>query len=129
MNTELSLTDNAGVVISVGVRDLTPMGFECILAGEAIDALRDASGRFRDFDLVVSGSGEPECIGHCRVHSVRRICADKSAICIRFEGAAGPAYQRLNDGCFVSGHADGVAKGRSMAMAEDASYQPMLRRA
>ena len=123
MNTELSLTDNSGVALSVGVRGLTPMGFECILSGAALEALRDDSGRFRDFDLVIRGSDLSECIGHCRVHSVRRICADKSAICIRFEGAADAAYKRLNEGRFaLSGEA-------ATDVASDASYQPMLRRA
>ncbi|GAA6146224.1 hypothetical protein [Thalassolituus maritimus] len=98
MNTELTLIDESGIRFIVDVNQLTPMGFEAEITEKELSELRDDSGRFREFSLCLNASNDDdntECIGMCRVHSVRRICADKSMLCMRFERATGTAYDRL----------------------------------
>ena len=97
MNTELTLKDASGVRFSVDVNQLTPMGFECIVSQPELSELRDDTGRFREFEMILGPEDQSgyDCVGVCRVHSVRRICADKSVVCVRFEDSARSVYERL----------------------------------
>lgn len=97
MNTELKLKDPSGVEIKVDLDDLTPMGFQSTIDESTLINLRDDSGRYRQFSLVVEmGKGRvSEMIGQCRIHSIRRICADKSVICVRFDSNPLSVLDRL----------------------------------
>lgn len=94
MNTELTLRDACGKELSVVVEGLTPMGFETVISQPALADLRDDTGRFRAFDLHTNAMAD-DCLGQCRVHSVRRICADKCMLCLRFDGPIPAVYDRL----------------------------------
>ena len=100
MNTELTLVDVTGTQLSVDINQLTPMGFESVISQRELAELRDESGRFREFEIQLRASNDEreahlESLGLCRVHSVRRICADKSVLCLRFEASACDIYRRL----------------------------------
>lgn len=99
MNTELKLKDSSGVGIVVDLDDLTPMGFQSTIAESSLITLRDESGRYRQFTLVVEmDKGRiSESIGLCRIHSIRRVCADKSIICVRFDSNPLSVIERLAD--------------------------------
>ncbi|MBN58415.1 MAG: hypothetical protein VYD52_08820 [Pseudomonadota bacterium] len=100
MNTELTLVDVSGTHLSVDINQLTPMGFESVISQRELAELRDESGRFREFEMQLRASNDEqntylESLGVCRVHSVRRICADKSVLCLRFEASPCDVYKRL----------------------------------
>lgn len=100
MNTELTLVDVSGTQLSVDINQLTPMGFQSVISQRELAELRDESGRFREFEMQLRASNDEqkahlESLGICRVHSVRRICADKSVLCLRFEASPCDIYNRL----------------------------------
>ena len=57
MKTELKLKDDSGVEINVDLDDLTPMGFQSTIAESSLMKLRDDSGRYKQFTLVVDKIG------------------------------------------------------------------------
>ena len=99
MKTELKLKDGADIEIIIDLNELTPMGFQSTIAESSLINVRDDSGRYREFTLVVEmDNGRlSEKIGQCRVHSIRRICADKSVICVRFDSSPLSVIDRLAD--------------------------------
>lgn len=99
MNTELKLKNGADIEILVDLNELTPMGFQSTIEESSLSHVRDDSGRFREFTLVVElDNGRlSEKIGQCRVHSIRRICADNSVICVRFDSNPLSVIERLAD--------------------------------
>ena len=99
MKTELKLKDDSGVEINVDLDDLTPMGFQSTIAESSLMKLRDDSGRYKQFTLVVDMEKGRlvETIGQCRIHSIRRICANKSVICVRFDSNPLSVIERLSE--------------------------------
>ncbi|WP_373928182.1 hypothetical protein [Thalassolituus sp.] len=106
MNTSIRLRNNEGTEIYVSAEQITPLGFQSEISHELIPDIRDESGRFRVFDICMPAETNDHCdvIGQCRVHSMRRVSADKSIICVRYENVSAEVYRSLyeSEGDFTS---------------------------
>lgn len=98
MKTRVLLRNEDGTELTVLAEDITPLGFQSVIGQQMIPDIRDNSGRFRIFDICILSDSDTEgfVIGQCRVQSVRRVCADKSVISVRYEHTIADAYRRLS---------------------------------
>lgn len=78
--------------------NISPLGFECEIALEAIASLRDDSGRFRQLDLELSllaHAGQQQVSGTVNVYSVRRVSQQSAMLMLRFGQLEQDAYRLL----------------------------------
>lgn len=92
----IKLTCAGQILLQGQAVNITPLGFDCEIALDAIASLRDEAGRFRLLDLELllqTHDGQQQVSGTVNVYSVRRVSQQCAMLTLRFGQMEQDAYR------------------------------------